>query len=1238
MRRRGRLGKPRGGLGKLDSRGEPGTAKIPPSGTHRRHGGPFMSLDHPFLNTARERVLTLDGGMGTSLHRYKPKEEDWGYAPNGKSLLNLSDALVYTYPQWIREIHEGFFAAGSDAVETNTFNANGVGLSEFGMGDKLDEINRLNIRIAREAAAKFAAPGRPRFVVGSVGPATKMPSLTDPAIYIDFDTMAELYRPQLRVMIEERVDAILIETCFDVLQAKCVAITAIEEMKRAGVRLPLMVQLTIIDANQKMLPGTDIPAALVALEPIDEIDVIGMNCGVGPDLMHDSVRHLSRHSRKMLSVLPNAGLPETRGEETYFPMSPEVMAGWVARFVTEYGASIVGGCCGNSHGHLEAVCARVRGLKPAKRNPVYIPAVSSLQSLQELVVDPKPLLVGERTNTNGSRKFKQHLEKDDWNGLVEMAREQEREGVHVLDVCVDYVGRDGVRDMKETIKRYNAVLTKPIMLDSTEVPVIEAGLKLCSGKAIINSINLEDGRKTLDPKTILAKKYGAALVALTIDEKGQADTAEWKFEVAKRIYDIVVNEYGIPPSDLMFDTLVFPLSTGQEQTRKSAIATFDSIRLVKQHLPGALTHLGLSNCSFGLSPYTRQVLNSMYLHYAVEAGLDSAILHAAKIMPLAAIDDTGRELCRRLLFDERVFDAAGNCVEDPLQMLIEHYADKKAESKKGESLGASAEERLRQAIIQGRRETLVADLDAARERHSPIDIINKILLDGMKVVGDLFGSGQMQLPFVLQSAEVMKAAVAYLEQYMEKVEGAEKGKIVLATVKGDVHDIGKNLVDIILTNNGYKVYNLGIKQPVDAMIAEFQKTHSDAIGMSGLLVKSTVIMKEDLVTLNERGLNPPVILGGAALNRRYVEEDLRAIYKGRLFYGEDAFAGLRVMDEIVARKKLASVGSAALRGVVEGARTPAKAVGGSDGAGDVVLKTRPTNKHGKNGHPLPSRSPGLQKAPNVPVPPFLGSRVRTDFDMREVFEYINEITLFSTQWQFRRGGVKVADYETQLRDTARPALARLKELCLAENVLRPAAAYGFFPAASDGTKLTVYEADGTTPKTSFDFPRQDHGDYLCLSDYVEPARDGRAVDYVGFMAVTMGHEVTRIAQEWYNAGRYQDYMFLHGLGVESAEALAEFFHRELRREWGIGGADANDVRKLFKKHYRGCRYAFGYPACPRLEDQAQLFELIEPERIGLALSEQFQLEPEQSTTAIVLHHPGAKYFNVSRYTDEAVTG
>ncbi len=1186
-----------------------------------------------FLKLLDERVLILDGGMGTSLHRYHPTDKDWGYGPDGKSLLNLSDALALTHPDWIRDIHRGFFAAGCDAVETNTFNSNLIGLNEFKMSDHLDELNRLNIRLAREAAAEFATPDRPRFIVGSIGPGTKMPSLTDPAIYIDFDSMAEAYRPQLRLMIAERVDAILIETSFDILQAKCVAITAIEEMKRAGVRLPLMVQLTIINENKKMLPGTDIPSALVALEPLDEIDIIGMNCGVGPDLMLDDVRHLSRHCAKRLSVLPNAGLPETRGIETYFPLGPAPLADWLERFVTEFGANVIGGCCGTTTDHLKVVCDRLHGRRPTPRQPKYIPAVSSLLGAQELLTEPRPLLVGERTNTNGSRKFKQLLEKEDWHGLVEMAQEQEREGVHVLDVCVDYVGRDGVRDMKETIKRYNAVLTKPIMLDSTEVPVIEAGLKLCSGKALINSINLEDGRKTLDPKTILAKKYGASLVALTIDEKGQADTAAWKFEVAQRIYEIVVNEYKIPPTDLLFDPLVFPVSTGQEQTRKSAIETFEAIKRIKKDLPGALTHVGLSNCSFGLLPYTRQVLNSVYLHYALEYGLDSAILHAAKIMPLASIDEKGKDLCRRLLFDERAFDAAGNCTEDPLQMLIEHYADKKSESKKGQSLGETVEERLKQAIIQGRRESLIADLDLARERYSPIDIINKVLLDGMKVVGDLFGSGQMQLPFVLQSAEVMKASVAYLEKFMEKVEGAEKGKIVLATVKGDVHDIGKNLVDIILTNNGYKVFNLGIKQSIDSMIAEFQKSKADAIGMSGLLVKSTVIMREDLVTLNERGLGPPVILGGAALNRRYVEQDLRSIYRGQLFYGEDAFAGLRIMDQIVAGKKLEKVGSAALRGVAAAARQ----LQPHAPAAERAVECCPTHdamaaavRRGAR------RSSSLKPAPNVPAAPFWGTKIIRDIDVETLFGYLNERTLIGTQWQFRKNNVDPRQYERQMRETAYPALERLKKMCVAENILRPAVVYGYFPCASEGDDLIMYEADGETERLRFSFPRQDHGEYLCLSDFFRPVgSDGSgrpAADVASLLAVTMGEEVSRRAKDLFESNRYMDYLYLHGMGVETAEALAEYFHQQLRREWGIGGDDADNIPKLFKKHYRGCRYAFGYPACPDLEDQVKLFKLLEPERIGLHLSEQFQLEPEQSTTALVAHHPGAKYFNVTRAT------
>jgi 5-methyltetrahydrofolate--homocysteine methyltransferase len=1179
------------------------------------------------LDLARQRVVILDGGMGTSLHKYHPKESDWGYNDAGKTLLNLSDCLVYTHPKWIREIHEGYLAAGCDAIETNTFNANAIGLGEFGMAHKLAELNRENIRIAKEVAKAFSTADRPRFVIGSVGPGTKMPSINDPAIYIDIDALAESYRPQIAVMLDEGVDAILIETCFDILQAKCVAIVAIEEMKKRGIKVPLMVQITIMPVDQKMLPGTDIAGALTTLECLDEIDVIGMNCAVGPDLMLSSLKHLSQHSPKLISVLPNAGLPETRGEDAYFPLQPNELAEWLDRFVTDFGVNIVGGCCGTTSEHLKVVCDRIHGRKPAMRNPTRIGAVSSLMGSMELVVDSKPLLVGERTNTNGSKKFKQLLEKGDMEGLVEMAREQEREGVHMLDVCVDYVGRDGVADMKEVIKRYNAVLQKPIMIDSTETNVVEAALKLCSGKTVINSINLEDGRKTLDPKTKLAKKYGAALVALTIDEKGQADTAEWKFEVAERIYKIVVDEYGIPPTDLMFDPLTFPVSTGQEQTRKSAIATFEAIKLIKQKLPGCLTHVGLSNCSFGLAPYTRQVLNSVYLHYAIQYGLDSAILHAAKIMPLASIDETGKELCRRLLFDERKFDAAGECIEDPLQLLIEHYADKKSESKKTQSLGETVEERLRQAIIQGRKESLLADLDLARERYSPIEIINKVLLDGMKTVGDLFGAGQMQLPFVLQSAEVMKAAVAHLEKFMEKVDGQEKGKIVLATVKGDVHDIGKNLVDIILTNNGYKVFNIGIKQPVENMIAEFQKTNADAIGMSGLLVKSTVIMKEDLVTMNERGIHPPVILGGAALNRRYVEQDLRAIYKGQLFYGEDAFDGLRIMDQLAARKRVASASPSI-----------GKIIHGSDEVNRMVdlpmgpAATLPTGS-GYIGSTSTKRSATLAHAPDLPTPPFIGSKVRTDFDPVTIFDYVNERTLFSSQWQFTKAKMKPADYERLMQETAIPTLHRLKEQCLREGIMKPAATYGFYPAASQGNDIVIFQDDHKTEKLRFTFPRQDFADELCLADYVEPMQAGRAVDSVGFFAVTAGHTVSEITKQLYDANNYTDYLYLHGLGVEFAEALAEHFHQQMRREWGIGADDSPTIAKLFKGHYRGRRYAFGYPACPNLDDQTGLFELIEPQRVGITLTEQFLLEPEQSTTAIVFHHPQAKYFNVKRGAD-----
>jgi 5-methyltetrahydrofolate--homocysteine methyltransferase len=1161
-----------------------------------------------FLGLLKERVLILDGAMGTNIHRYNPTDADWG----GAAQVNNCDHVVLTHPEWLFQIHTGFLEAGCDAVETNTFNGSKIVLSEFGLGDRVDEINRLNVRIAREAVKAISTPGHPRFVVGSIGPGTKMPSVENESIYAHFDTIADSYRPQIVAMLEEGVDAILIETCFDILQAKCVAITAIEQMKRKGLRVPLMVQITPDDRTQgqSLLPGTEISSAVTTLLAIPEIDVIGLNCSVGPDLMVHAVKTLSESSDRFISVLPNAGLPLKRGDETYFPLQPNDLADWLDRFVREFGVNIVGGCCGTTVEHLKAVIQRVGGKKPGPRSPKYTPAVSSLFAATELNQVPRPLIIGERTNTNGSRKFKQLLEKEDWHGLVEMGQEQEREGAHVIDVCTAYVGRDEVRDMKEVMRRFNAVITKPLMIDSTEVKVIEESLKLVSGKPIINSVNLEDGREKFDKIVELARKYGAALVCGCIDERGMARTSQTKFEVAQRIYEICTKEYGLPPSDLLFDPLVLPVSTGQEEERRNGLETLEGIRRIKE-LPGALTTVGLSNVSFGLSPYCRQVVNSVFLHYGIEFGLDSAILHAAKIIPLASIDETGRELARRLLFAE--YDRG-----DPLQQLIEHYGDKKVDSRKGMSLGETVEERLKQAIIQGRRETLIADLDTARETYSPIDVINKILLAGMKVVGELFGSAQMQLPFVLQSAEVMKAAVAHLEKFMEKVAGSEKGKIILATVKGDVHDIGKNLVDIILSNNGYKVFNLGIKQPIDAMIKAFEEHTADAIGMSGLLVKSTVVMKEDLLTLNDRGMDPPVILGGAALTRRYVEQDLTALYRGSLYYGEDAFGGLHIMDKLMSQKRLLSSGSRGVAGLAE-KRKPQPA---RDQPKVEVVDCCPTHVVPKR--VLPARSPTLRPAPNIPAAPFIGSKVITDIRAEELFPYLNERTLFSTQWQFRKNNVPLAEYDRQMREVAYPALERLKELCLRENILRPAVVYGYFPCASEGDDLVIYNDDGRTERLRFTFPRQDHGDFLCLSDYFQSG------DVVAFSAVTMGHEVSRRAKEFFESNRYTDYLYLHGLGVEMAEALAEYFHKQMRAEWGIGGDDSPVIQKLFKKHYRGCRYAFGYPACPNLEDQAKLFELLEPERIGLQLSEQFQLEPEQSTTALVVHHPAAKYFNVTR--------
>ncbi|MCS6976600.1 MAG: methionine synthase [Gemmatales bacterium] len=1164
-----------------------------------------------FLEVVRQRVVILDGAMGTNIHRHEPSLSDFGGKENCVEWLNL------TRPDIIHSIHTSFLEVGCDAVETNTFGATRLTLSEFQAQEYVTEINRRAVQIAREAVKHFSTPDHPRFVIGSIGPGTRPVSLVGTAGRISFDECHAVYSEQIRVLLESGVDVLLIETCFDILQAKAAAIAAADVMQALGLRVPLMVQVTI-ETTGTMLAGTDIASALTTLEGLPMVDVIGINCATGPKEMEDHIRHLSHYCRRFISCLPNAGIPENVGGKAVFPLRPKDLAESLAHFVHDFGINIVGGCCGTTPEHLAEVVRRLRSVQPQRRQPIFEPSVSSLFQSVPLRMQPGPLIVGERTNTTGSRKFKQLLEADDIEGMIALAREQQDEGAHLLDVCVAYPGRDEVRDIVRILERFNEAIRLPLVIDTTEWQVMEAGLKCCSGKPILNSINLEEGRKKLDIVAPLAKRFGAALVALSIDEEGQATTADWKFRVAKRIYDICTQEYGFDPADLMFDPLTLPVTTGQPELYNAAVETLEAIRRIRAELPGASTWLGLSNISFGLDPYPRQVVNSVFLRLALDAGLDIAILNASKILPLHEIDPEGRELARRLLLNDRRDG-------DPLQAIIAHYSKlggKKTTSRKAVHLGDTVEERLKQAIIQGRRDSLYADLDTARQKYSPLDIINKILLEGMKVVGDLFASGEMQLPFVLQSAEVMKAAVKYLEQFMEKATGAEKGRLVLATVKGDVHDIGKNLVDIILTNNGYKVYNLGIKQSIETILQAALEHHADAIGMSGLLVKSTVVMKENLEILNERGITLPVICGGAALTRRYVEETLRSVYRGPVYYGQDAFAGLRLMDELCdPRRKLkrARERGELLQSVPRPGEVPDLATEPAENGDFLTPAERPVLAVTHRSVPL---------SPDIPNPPFLGVRVVRDIPMAEVFPFLNVRTLFSTQWQLRRNNVKPVDYERMLKEFAYPTLERLKRQCLQENLLQPAAVYGFFPAAGEGNDLIIFEEDRRTERLRFTFPRQESGDRLCLSDYFRPRGPHGAEDFACFFVVTVGREVGRRTQELFENHHYSEYLYLHGLSVESAEALAEYFHKRIRHEWGIGQHDAAEIQKLFKLHYRGCRYSFGYPACPNLEDQVKLFELLHPEQIDVSLTESFLLDPEQSTSALVVHHPLAKYFNV----------
>ncbi|WP_033822833.1 methionine synthase, partial [Kitasatospora sp. MBT63] len=1111
-----------------------------------------------------------------------------------------NEVLNVTRPDIVRSVHDAYFAVGVDCVETNTFGANHAALGEYDIAERVFELSEAGARIAREAADAFTArDGRVRWVLGSIGPGTKLPTLG----HAPYELLRDGFQRNAAGLISGGVDALLVETSQDLLQTKAAVLGSKRALVQAGVDLPVLVQVTV-ETTGTMLLGSEIGAALTALEPLG-VDYIGLNCATGPAEMSEHLRYLAKNARVGLSCMPNAGLPVLGKDGAHYPLSPAELADAHDVFTRDYGLSLVGGCCGTTPEHLRQVVERVQGREIAVREPRPEPSAASLYQSVPFRQDTSYLAIGERTNANGSKKFRESMLAGDWQACVEIAREQIRDGSHLLDLCVDYVGRDGVADMKEIAGRLATASTLPIVLDSTEPDVLRAGLEALGGRALLNSVNYEDGDgpdTRFGKVASLAREHGAGLIALTIDEDGQARTAETKVAIAERLIGQLTTEYGIEESSILVDCLAFTLGTGQEESRRDGIETIEAIRELKRRHPEVQTTLGLSNISFGLSPAARMVINSVFLHECVEAGLDSAIVHASKILPMARIPEEQRQVALDLVYDRRTADY------DPLQRLLQLFEGvsvaSSAESKAQELAALPLEERLQRRIIDGERNGLEADLDEALTGRPALEIVNSTLLAGMKVVGELFGSGQMQLPFVLQSAEVMKTAVAHLEPHMEKSDDEGKGTIVLATVKGDVHDIGKNLVDIILSNNGYTVVNLGIKQPVSAILDAAVEHKADVIGMSGLLVKSTVIMKENLQELNQRNLaaDYPVILGGAALTRAYVEQDLHAIYEGEVRYARDAFEGLRLMDALIAVKR------------------------GVPGAALPELRQR---RHARVEVEEPAEEPNLGQVRSdvavdnrVPAPPFWGDRIVKGIPFADYASWLDEDALFKGQW-----GLKAArtgegpSYEELVETEGRPRLRMWLDRLQTEGWLEPAVIYGYYPANSKGDDLIVFNEDGSE-HTRFSFPRQRRGRRLCLADFFRPEESGER-DVLGLQVVTMGNRVSEAANELFAGNAYRDYLELHGLSVQLAEALAEFWHARVRFELGFGDEDPQDVRDMFALKYRGARFSLGYGACPELEDRAKIAELLRPERIGVVLSEEFQLHPEQSTDAIVIHHPEA---------------
>lgn len=1155
------------------------------------------------LAALHDRVLLCDGGTGSRVQAMDLQlERDYWGQENCTEILNLSR------PDIVRELARGYFAAGADMVETNTFGGSPLTLAEFDLQDRAREINRIAAELAREALGEFT-DGRQRFVLGAVGPGTKLPTLGNVA----YDTLEAALAEQCRGLLDGGVDGILIETCQDTLQIKAAVNGAKIARAEAARDIPVFVQVTV-ETTGTLLVGPDIAAAAAVVHALD-VPLMGLNCATGPQEMAEHIRWLSRNFPGLLSVQPNAGLPELVDGQTRYPLGADEMASWVERFVEEDGVNLIGGCCGTNIAHIQALDAMLRrrgGFRPAPvaRQVHFVPSVASLYGAVPLRQENSFFSIGERCNANGSKKWRELQERGDWDGCVAMGREQVGEGSNALDICTAFVGRDETTEMNEVIRRFTSTVNAPLVIDSTETPVIEAALKLHGGKPIINSINFEDGEQAAADRMVLARRFGAAVIALTIDEEGMAKTPERKLAIAERLIDFACTRHGLPQSDLLIDPLTFTIATGNEDDRKLAQWTLEGIRLIHDRFPDVQIILGLSNVSFGLNPAARAVLNSVFLDHAVRAGMTGAIVHVSKIRPLHQIAEEEVRVAEDLIFDRR---AEGY---DPLQRMLELFADRKAADTAKKARAETVEGRLRDRIVDGDRKGLDTDLAVALQTHAPLDIINTILLDGMKTVGELFGAGKMQLPFVLQSAETMKAAVAYLEPHMERIEGQEKGTIVLATVKGDVHDIGKNLVDIILTNNGYRVVNLGIKVPLADMITAAREHRAHAIGMSGLLVKSTVVMRENLEEMSRQGVDIPVLLGGAALTRNYVEEDcVRAYACGRVAYAKDAFDGLHLMDRVTSNGFDDFL--AAIQAKRAGkARNTARTLGQAD-----ERAFRPVDVNA-----VQARRRRITADVPTPTPPFWGARV-LEAPPKAIVPFMNERSLYQFQWGFRKQGRSLDDFLGWARQELRPVMRRMLALCDEQEILRPQAIYGYWKAAGQGNDLILFEQDGITEAARFTLPRQPREDGECIADFFRDIDDPER-DVIGLQVVTVGQKASDTARVWFEESRYQDYLYLHGLSVEMAEAMAEYTHKRIRAELGFAAEDDRDLEKMLAQGYRGSRYSFGYPACPRLEDQEHILKLLDAERIGVSLSDEHQLHPEQSTSAIVVLNPRAKYFSV----------